>query len=55
LREDDLKFIADECCDTGIVRRFNKSAVVGDKTVAEENLSSVVGEIGGWKGKLVRI
>lgn len=28
------------------MRRFNKSAVVGDKTVAEENLSSVVGEIG---------
>ena len=27
-------------------RRFNRSAVVGDKTVAEENLSSVVGEIG---------
>jgi hypothetical protein len=26
--------------------RFNKSAVVEDKTVAEENLSIVVGEIG---------
>jgi hypothetical protein len=28
------------------VRRFNKSAVVSGEGVAEENLSSVLGEIG---------
>ena len=28
------------------VRRFNKSAVVGDKTVAQENLGDGAGEVG---------